>query len=222
MSNEKQITANRANSKKSTGPRTPEGKRRSSRNNLGFGLYSNNIRELLSDDERKGFDNFIDTHVTAFAPQDPNELWLAERIANAMFMLERADDASLSVMCESPKDHNRLANIAVFCNRRRADYERYCARLEKLQSARKAKEADQLQKALVVTQAAALTKVSVEPRELGFEFSKLDVLKEYLRRKVNFNAHQVLQDQDMGTRSEDGDFAFTERLKSYLDICAQA
>ncbi len=48
------------------------------------------------------------------------------------------------------------------------------------------------------------------------------MLKEFLRRKVDFNAHQVLQDQDMGTRSEDGDFAFIERLKSYLDIRAQA
>jgi hypothetical protein len=220
MASDKQLTANRANSKKSTGPRTPEGKRRSSLNNLGFGLYSHDIREHLTDDERVRFDEFIDRNIKARTPFDEDERFLAERIAYAMFMLERADQIGIGAICKS--DAQVLQSTAIFSNRRRADYERYSALLEKRQSARKAKEAEDLQKALVVTQAAALTRVSVEPRELGFDFSKLEVLLEYLRRKVNFNAHQVLQDQDMGTRSEDNDFAFTERLKSYLDIRAQA
>ncbi len=37
---EKRLAANRANARKSTGPRSPEGKRRASRNNTRHGLYS--------------------------------------------------------------------------------------------------------------------------------------------------------------------------------------
>ena len=42
MPTETQIAANRLNAKKSTGPRTPLGKLKSSRNNLKTGLYSKN------------------------------------------------------------------------------------------------------------------------------------------------------------------------------------
>ena len=220
MSSDKQLTANRENAQKSTGPRTPEGKRRSSINNLGFGLYSNDIRAHLSDDDRARFDEFMNRHIKARSPHDEDENWLAERIAYAMFMLERADQIGLGALCNS--DTTVMQSMAIFSNRRRSDYQQYCARLEKRQAVRKAKEEEEMQKALVVTQAAALTKTSVDPRQIGFDFSKLEVLKEYLRRKVNFNASQVLQDQDMGTRSEDHDFAFAERLKSYLDVRAKA
>jgi hypothetical protein len=37
----KKLAANRANAKKSTGPRTPEGKRRSSKNAVTHGMFCN-------------------------------------------------------------------------------------------------------------------------------------------------------------------------------------
>jgi hypothetical protein len=56
MATAKQIAANRRNALLSTGPRTPEGKRISSGNALTFGLFANNIRERLSNEEREAYD----------------------------------------------------------------------------------------------------------------------------------------------------------------------
>ncbi len=52
MATAAQIAANQQNAKKSTGPRTVEGKRRSSLNALTFGLFSNDIRQLFADEDR--------------------------------------------------------------------------------------------------------------------------------------------------------------------------
>jgi len=44
---EKKVVANRANARRSTGPRTPEGKRRTARNAYKHGLYANSFEEAM-------------------------------------------------------------------------------------------------------------------------------------------------------------------------------
>ncbi len=85
MASPAQIAASRQNSQKSTGPRTVEGKRRSSLNALTFGLFSNDIRQLFSDEDRIRYDDFIKIHADAFLPKGPNEEWLANKIAEPCF-----------------------------------------------------------------------------------------------------------------------------------------
>src|SRR5580704_13025529 len=100
MATAAQIAANQENAKKSTGPRTVEGKRRSSLNALTFGLFSNDIRQLFSDEDRIRYDDFIKIHSDAFLPKGPNEEWLANKIAETMFLLDRAHDLNLHILCE--------------------------------------------------------------------------------------------------------------------------
>jgi hypothetical protein len=85
MASSAQIAANQQNAKKSTGPRTVEGKRRSSGNALTFGLFANDIRQYFSPEDRIRYDDFIKINSDAFLPTGPTEDWLANKIAETMF-----------------------------------------------------------------------------------------------------------------------------------------
>ncbi len=147
MATDAQIAANRQNAKKSTGPRTPEGKRRSSVNALTFGLFSNDIREHFSIEDRTRYDDFIKLHTDAFSPIGLEEEWLAKRIAQTMFLLDRAHDLNMRLICEplnlegQPRigyvSAEPLPNMALYKNRMRSSFERYCAQLNAMQARRK-------------------------------------------------------------------------------------
>ena len=55
MASHKQITANRNNSLKSTGPKTPKGKYWSSHNNIKHGLTS---KDLIVGEDQKSFESY--------------------------------------------------------------------------------------------------------------------------------------------------------------------
>ncbi|MHC4795738.1 MAG: hypothetical protein ACYTF1_03755, partial [Planctomycetota bacterium] len=67
---EKQLQANRQNAKKSTGPKTPEGKARSSQNALKHGLLARQI--LINDDDpnekTEDFDQLLSDLVDELQP----------------------------------------------------------------------------------------------------------------------------------------------------------
>jgi hypothetical protein len=87
MSSQERIEANRANSQHSTGPSTPEGKARASRNALKHGLLS---REVVVDGEdRAEFEAFRDGLVADLAPEGDLEAVLGERIACQWWRLRR-------------------------------------------------------------------------------------------------------------------------------------
>jgi hypothetical protein len=82
MATEAQINANRENAKASTGPKTEEGKARSSRNNTKFGLFATNI--CVQPEEREDYEDFCSKLWTTLAPADHfEEVTAAECIRNA-------------------------------------------------------------------------------------------------------------------------------------------
>jgi hypothetical protein len=86
MATEAQIAANRRNARRSTGPRTPEGKARSSRNHLIHGLLAKGLIEGESPDELLAIHEDFRAQ---FDPQTPAENALVERAALAYFRLAR-------------------------------------------------------------------------------------------------------------------------------------
>src|ERR1022692_3838684 len=68
---EAQINANRENAKKSTGPRTAEGKAASSRNRLLHGLRAN--KHILLDEDPEEFLFLLDDHLDRFQPVGASE-----------------------------------------------------------------------------------------------------------------------------------------------------
>jgi hypothetical protein len=82
MATESQINANRENAKASTGPKTEEGKAKSSRNNTKFGLFA--INNCVQPEEKEDYDNFCSKLWTTLAPADPvEEVTAAEFVRNA-------------------------------------------------------------------------------------------------------------------------------------------
>jgi hypothetical protein len=82
MATEPQINANRENAKASTGPKTEEGKAKSSRNNTKFGLFATN--NCVQPEEKEAYENFSTALWTTLAPADPvEEVTAAEFVRNA-------------------------------------------------------------------------------------------------------------------------------------------
>ena len=86
---EARIAANRENAKKSTGPRTAEGKAASSRNRLLHGLRANK-HILLDEDQPEDFLLLLKSLDAAFRPVGEGEEMLVTQIAADQWRLDRA------------------------------------------------------------------------------------------------------------------------------------
>jgi hypothetical protein len=83
-----------------TGPRTPQGKARSSRNAARHGLYS---RALVAGDETLDeWHHFRDGVVAALCPRRPAEADLARRIAVLIWLLRRVARAESAIASRDP------------------------------------------------------------------------------------------------------------------------
>ncbi|MDQ6677235.1 MAG: hypothetical protein M3Z09_08055 [Acidobacteriota bacterium] len=87
MATDSQITANRANAQKSTGPRSLEGKRRSSFNALKHGACATQI--VLPYEKRADYDRFHQNLLDDFQPQSALEELMLERLATAQWLSRR-------------------------------------------------------------------------------------------------------------------------------------
>jgi len=87
---EKKRAANRANARKSTGPRTPEGKARASLNAISHGLFCKDL--VLPGESREVFDLIRRGWIFSLNPQDIAELWLVDRIVAASWKLRRLQE----------------------------------------------------------------------------------------------------------------------------------
>jgi hypothetical protein len=87
MATDRQIQANRANAKRSTGPVTRKGKRASSRNALRHGFLS--TRVVLKAESTPRFTKFLDSLIEEFHPATTNEHALVETMAVARWKLVR-------------------------------------------------------------------------------------------------------------------------------------
>src|SRR4051812_10900274 len=79
--------ANRKNALKSTGPRTPEGKRRSSMNALKHGLTATTV--LLPGEDREAYDARLDAWTDDLRPVGAAQVVAVERAVRATWRLDR-------------------------------------------------------------------------------------------------------------------------------------
>jgi hypothetical protein len=115
----KQITANRLNAQKSTGPVTPQGKHTSSRNATTFGLYAKDIiikSPFINEDESE-YIHILESLMDELGPQGVFEEHLVLKIANCFWRfrrLIRAETAEIGRQLDSlafdveTKDHHDL------------------------------------------------------------------------------------------------------------------
>lgn len=81
------IDANRANAKKSTGPKTAQGKARTAQNGISHGLCS--TRLIVRPDEKKEFDSFLLQLTGSFRPEGGAELTFFDQLIGAAWNLRR-------------------------------------------------------------------------------------------------------------------------------------
>ncbi|MEE8436202.1 MAG: hypothetical protein V3S64_15560 [bacterium] len=98
MTSKKQIEANRRNAKKSTGPKTEEGKARSSMNALKHGLTSQRV--WLNEEEKKDFHEFRLGLLDELEPWGSLETQFVCRIAAQMWRLARVPGIEAEILCK--------------------------------------------------------------------------------------------------------------------------
>jgi hypothetical protein len=230
MATDRQVEANRRNALLSTGPRTEAGKRISSGNAITIALFSNSLRERLAEDEREAYDAYIDRQANSFAPKGPREEWLAAKLAESMFLIDRAQDLNIQ-MANEPLDTgrgsretryrhvDRMPRMALYTNRLRKNYDSYREELAALQTERKAQELQDMRHLQTIAEAAAITDTKFDPAQIGFVISKKELSRDFLRIKLWNAAAVVTQSPDL---TEDRKFAFQERLRQATAVAPLA
>ena len=111
---EARLAANRANAQHSTGPRTEEGKARSSQNALKHGCFSRDLKraaERLGED-RAEFDNFAADLTAEYQPEGPEETLLVDRMAALWWRMQRLAAQQQVYLAESLKAATPLFALA--------------------------------------------------------------------------------------------------------------
>lgn len=194
MATERQIAANRANSKKSTGPRTPEGKARA-RLNASRHLLTGQVH-LLPDPERAAHNAFCEPFIAALNPANPVELQLARRIATDNWRLNRMTAIEDNILAlghdgpeglietEHPEIHSAVTAARVFQNHQ-ADFQlitlyiqrtnreilRNMAMLRQLQAERRATRELALKEAAQIRQLTEMKRQTFDPARYATELA---------------------------------------------------
>src|SRR5438552_1606193 len=87
MSSIKQLQANRANAQRSTGPRTSEGKTKSSRNALKHGLYAEQLLQPFESQEE--FEEHAAGFRDEYQPSTPTQHTLVNQLIWSSWLLSR-------------------------------------------------------------------------------------------------------------------------------------
>jgi hypothetical protein len=94
MATAAQIAANRANAQKSTGPRTVEGKRRSSLNSLKWGLTAATL--VLPHEDEIGYQETRGMLYTQYQPATPQECMLVDQLASSWWRTTSANSSAMT------------------------------------------------------------------------------------------------------------------------------
>ena len=100
MSTTARNLANQANSQLSTGPRTAEGKSRSSQNACKHGLTSKRL--VIRDDEREEFQIFLDNLIAEIQPAGALEAITFDELVHAAWTLRRCHRAEAELAAAGP------------------------------------------------------------------------------------------------------------------------
>ena len=206
---EAQLAANRANAEHSTGPKTEEGKRIASHNALKTCLTGRTV--LLPTDDLADYQAHLERIEARYEPATDEETLHAQTIAQIEWRLLRIPSLETGILAlgrkrfaethaDEPADtrailieaevhlafQKPLANLALQESRLNRQHERETAKLEKLQSTRKAREAELLEEAarLYIAYEKDSDPFPLSDLEaFGFEFSLDDIQRAVAIRK---------------------------------------
>src|SRR3954465_12166723 len=103
MASLKQIAANRANAKKSTGPRTPEGKAVSRFNALKFGITAESL--ILPGESADDFEALAVEYADRFRPHSPEQRFLVKTLTTSDWITDRLHRTEPAVWANDYNTH---------------------------------------------------------------------------------------------------------------------
>ncbi len=201
---EAKLQANRANAQLSTGPKSPETKAKTSLNAVKTGLTGRTV--LLPSDDAAEYERHIQAFADQYSPVGPREADLVQSIADTFWRLKRIpclesalfaqgylefadsfDEYDPSVrrsLIEAKafmKYEKQLRNLQLQEARLFRRYEKDKAELRQMQQARQSREAEALESAAALYQAAKQKNQLFNPADFGFEFSTAEIEQYFAR-----------------------------------------
>jgi hypothetical protein len=224
MVSERRIEANRRNAQRSTGPRTPQGRARSSINALRHGITGQ--VSIMTTEDRAAHDKFVQELIDRLRPEDPLELQFASLVAEDFWRLQRIRSVENDILAlgnfseaadidvDHPEIHTSLTRAQTFLDRSK-DFERLTLyeqrinraieknrrQLDELQAERKRLREEALEQACLLHQAPATDEQAQneQPAEVsnnGFVFSSEEIKRAIHRRS------RLIQGRTMQTRAD--------------------
>ena len=195
----KQHAANLANAQKSTGPNSPEGKKRSSQNARRHGITAQTT--VMTEEDRIKHDAFCQKMTAELAPFGAMEEFLASSVAEEAWRLNYSRAQCNNIVAighydgtgdlfdtEHPEIHTAITSATVVRNHAKTlellslyeqrihrSLQKHFEQLQKLQAERKAGRASDLEKARLLSQLAELQHIPYIPASDGFDFSNHEI-----------------------------------------------
>jgi hypothetical protein len=188
---------NRANAEHSTGPKTEEGKKKSSLNALRHGLtgqivvmpsedleaYRRHIAEFKTDLQPKGsleahlVQSLADTawRLNRVAALETNLLTLGIARVSDAFACPQEIQQALAIASTLESRAKALSNLSMHSQRLSRQFERTVNQLQQLQKQRRQQEAQDMNQALDLLETAEKNGESYDPATDGFVFSKPEI-----------------------------------------------
>ena len=158
-----QIETNRANALHSTGPRTPDGKQRSSLNAVRHGLTGQMI--VMPHEDMQAYLAHCDNFVAEWKPAGATETHMVQSIADTQWRLHRAHAHQLNI---DEMDDQAMDRITRYTSRIQRDLQSSIKLLLSLQTQRKAREQKDLEEAAMVHKYFEMKQEPWNPSEFGF------------------------------------------------------
>ena len=203
---EARLRANRENAKKSTGPRTPEGKQRSSLNGTRHGILAQVI--VLPKEDMDAYNKFTSEYAAALNPVGTVEIQLAHACADIQFRLHRISAAEHNLFALGHEENgdnwntgeseshaaltfadtlrrskDPIATITIYEQRLSRRLLQTLKQLREMQAERRSLEQEQLDEMWGIVSLHPTELDTIEPAQLGFVCSKRD-WRNYIKRRM--------------------------------------
>ena len=192
---------NRENAQKSTGPRTEEGKKRSSLNAVRHGITGHIL--VVPETEMLAYRHHTEKHVKSLEAETDAEITYAQSIADDWWRINRIKAMELHIFAighlselkidaGAPQINDAISNaqmflgelpgfklLSIYENRIHRNIEKQMKQLEALKAERKARQAKELEEAKLLAQLALIEGQTYDPKEdiaiPGFVYSSREL-----------------------------------------------
>ena len=194
---------NRANSRRSTGPRTEAGKQRSSLNALRHGLTA--ASAVLPSEDRAAYEDHRRRFFDEYQPATPTETQLVQELVDTSWRLNRIPLLEANVLAraanpptgeavqlDQPMEfdivdaHRLLANLGIQGQRLSRQFQKCLDKLRDILADRAERERHDLRDAAAILELHKHKGIPWEPADHGFVFSK-DQVERFAQRMMRLN-----------------------------------